>query len=49
MTRRSTGHKPMRECSGAEIAMEDAVCFPPLELQAANSRAAAAARNACGP
>jgi hypothetical protein len=49
MTRRSTDHKPQREFSGAEIANEDAVRSPPLESQAANFRAAAAARKACGP
>jgi hypothetical protein len=47
--RECTDHKPKRERSAAEIAIEDAVCFPPLELQAANFRGAAAARQACGP
>ena len=40
-----TDYKPKRERSGAEIALEDAVCSPPLELQAANFRVAVAARN----
>jgi hypothetical protein len=43
--RECTDYKPKRERSGAEIATEDAVCSPPLELQAANFRVAVAARN----
>jgi hypothetical protein len=43
--RECTDYKPKRERSGAEIACEDAVCSPPLELQAANFRVAVAARN----
>jgi hypothetical protein len=43
--RECTDYKPKRECSGAEIAIEGAVCSPPLELQAANFRAAAATCN----
>jgi hypothetical protein len=43
--RECTDYKPKRERSGAEITTEDAVCSPPLELQAADFRVAAAARN----
>lgn len=43
--RECTDYKPKRERSDAKIATEDAVCSPPLELQAANFRVAAAARN----
>jgi len=40
-----TDYKPKRERSDAEIAREDAVRSPHLELQAANFRIAVAARN----
>jgi|HubBroStandDraft_1064217.scaffolds.fasta_scaffold04340_5 hypothetical protein len=43
--RECTDYKPKRERSGVEIATEDAVCSPPLELWAANFRVAVAARN----
>jgi hypothetical protein len=43
--RECTDYKPKRERSDAEIATEDAVCSPPLELQATNFRVAVAARN----
>jgi hypothetical protein len=42
--RECTDHKPKRVRSGAEIVREGAVTFPPLELQAADFRAAVAAR-----
>ncbi|MFY9804118.1 MAG: hypothetical protein WA211_04365 [Candidatus Acidiferrales bacterium] len=46
--RTCTDHKPKRARSDAEIAKEGAVTFPPFRGEAANFRAAAAARNACG-
>jgi hypothetical protein len=45
--RECTDYKPKRDRSGTEIAIEDAVCSPPLESQAANFRVAVAARNGC--
>jgi hypothetical protein len=46
--RECTDHKLKRERSGAGIASEGAVSFPPLEVEAADFCAAVAAREACG-
>jgi hypothetical protein len=46
--RQCTDHKLKRERSGAEIASEGAVSYPPLGVKAADFCAAVAAREACG-
>lgn len=46
--RECTDHKLKRERSGAEIASEGAVGYPPLGVKAADFCAAVAAREACG-
>jgi len=46
--RECTDHKLKRERSGAEIAGEGAVSYPPLGVKAADFCAAVAAREACG-